>query len=42
MAIKLSTTVTKINFVSNADNYRIIKDFYEYMKVIGTSENYQN
>ena len=42
MAIKLRTTVTKINFVRNADNSRIIKDFYEYMKVNGTSENYQN
>ena len=42
MVIKLSTTVTKINFVSNADNSRIIRDFYEYMKANGTSENYQN
>jgi integrase/recombinase XerD len=42
VAIKLSTTVTKINFVPNADNSRIIEDFYEYMKVNGTSENYQN
>jgi hypothetical protein len=40
MVIKLSTTVTKINFVSNADNSRIIRDFYEYMKANGTSENY--
>ena len=42
MAIKLSTTLTKINFVPNADNSRIIKDFYDYMKANGTSENYQN
>lgn len=42
MAIKLSTTLNKINFVPNADNSRKIKDFYEYIKANGASENYQN
>ena len=40
MEIKLSTTVPKINFVPNADNSRIIRDVYEYMKANGTSEKY--
>ena len=42
MAIRLSTTLDKINSVPNADSSRIIRDFYEYMKANGTSENYQN
>jgi integrase/recombinase XerD len=42
MAIRLSTTLAKIGSVPNADNSRIIRDFYEYMKANGTSENYQN
>ena len=42
MAIKLATTLNKISFVPNSTNSAIIKDFYEYMKDNGTSENYQN
>ena len=42
MAIRLSTTLDKIYSVPNPDNSRIIRDFYEYMKANGTSENYQN
>jgi integrase/recombinase XerD len=42
MAIRLSTTLGKISSVPNPDNSRIIRDFYEYMKANGTSENYQN
>jgi hypothetical protein len=42
MAIRLSTTLDKISSVPNTDNSRIIREFYEYMKANGTSENYQN
>lgn len=42
MAITLTTTLNKINCLLNVANSRIIKDFYEYMKANGTSENYQN
>ncbi|MGI8832869.1 MAG: hypothetical protein ACR2IS_09565 [Nitrososphaeraceae archaeon] len=42
MAITLNTTLSKINCLPNVDNSKIIKDFYEYMKANGTSENYQN
>jgi hypothetical protein len=42
MTIRLSTTLGKISSVPNTDNSKIIRDFYEYMKVNGTSENYQN
>ena len=42
MAIRLTTTLSKISSVINTDNSMIIRDFYEYMKANGTSENYQN
>jgi len=42
MAIRLPTTLSKIILVPNSINSTIIKDFYEYMKANGTSENYQN
>jgi hypothetical protein len=42
MAIRLTTTLNKISFIPNSTNSTIIKDFYEYMKANGTSENYQN
>jgi hypothetical protein len=42
MAIRLTTTINKINFISNLTNSTILRDFYEYMKANGTSENYQN
>jgi hypothetical protein len=42
MAMKLSTTLGHINNIPNALNAAIIKDFYEYLKGIETSENYQN
>jgi integrase/recombinase XerD len=42
MAIRLTTTLNKIILVPNSINSTIIKDFYEYMKANGTSENYQN
>ena len=42
MAMKLSTTLGHINNILNALNAAIIRDFYEYLKDIETSENYQN
>ena len=42
MAIRLTTALNKISFIPNSPNSTIIKDFYEYMKANGTSENYQN
>ena len=42
MAMKLSTTLSHITTVPNSSNSKIITEFYQYMKSIGTSENYQN
>jgi hypothetical protein len=42
MAIILSTTLSKIDSVLKDDNWNTIRDFYEYMKANGTSENHQN
>jgi hypothetical protein len=42
MAIRLTTMLNKISFIPNSTNSTVIKDFYEYMKANGTSENYQN
>lgn len=42
MAMKLSTTLGHIDMIPNAINASLIRDFYEYLKEIGTSENYQN
>jgi integrase/recombinase XerD len=42
MAIRLSTTLSKINSLTNIDNSIAIRNFYEYMKGNDTSENYQN
>jgi integrase/recombinase XerD len=40
---KLTTTVRNIDIkVANQTNRQIIKDFYEYLQNIDTSENYQN
>ena len=40
--MKLSTTLGHINRIPNSINASLVKDFYEYLKEIGTSENYQN
>ena len=40
--MKLSTTLGHINKIPNSRNASLVKDFYEYLKEIGTSENYQN
>jgi integrase/recombinase XerD len=42
MAMKLSTTLGHIDKIPNPINAFLVKDFYEYLKEIGTSENYQN
>ncbi len=40
---KLTTTIQNIDIkVANETNRQIIKDFYEYLQHIDTSENYQN
>jgi integrase/recombinase XerD len=42
MAMKLSTTLSHITTIPNSTNSKVISEFYDYMKSIGTSENYQN
>ncbi len=43
MPAKLSTTIQNIEIkVTNQTNRQIIKDFYEYLQNVDTSENYQN
>jgi len=42
MAMKLSTTLNHITTLPNSINSKVITEFYQYMKSIGTSENYQN
>jgi hypothetical protein len=42
MAMKLSTTLSHVDKIPNHTNVSLVKDFYEYLKEIGTSENYQN
>ena len=42
MTMKLSTTLVHLKTVSIPVNVCLISEFYEYLKEIGTSENYQN
>jgi predicted type IV restriction endonuclease len=43
MTAKLSTTVNNIErIVSNEENRQLILRFFEFMKIIGTSERCQN
>jgi integrase len=42
MTMKLSTTLRHVNTIPQSANAEILKEFYEYLKEIGTSENYQN
>jgi hypothetical protein len=42
MTMKLSTTLQHINTLPHCVNAKIIIESYEYLKEIGTSENYQN
>jgi len=39
MAMKLSTTLGHINKIPNSINASLVKEFYEYLKDIGTPEN---
>jgi integrase/recombinase XerD len=42
MPVKLSTTISKIQSISNHNNSVLIKQFYEYMKNNGASEKHIN
>lgn len=42
MTMKLSTTLIHLNTIPNPVNASLVNEFYEYLKEIGTSENYQN
>lgn len=41
MTMKLSTTLIHLNTIPNSVNLSLLQEFYEYLKEIGTSENYQ-
>jgi hypothetical protein len=42
MPMKLSTTLEHINDIPNKVNACVVKEFFQYLKDIETSENYQN
>ena len=42
MPVKLATTVTKIDLISNRTNSELVKKFYDYMRFNGASERHQN
>jgi hypothetical protein len=42
MVAKLSTTIMKIEKLSNSSNRNMINDFLTYMKNSGSSERHQN
>ena len=42
MTTKLTTTLKHVNTIPHSVNAEAVKQFYEYLKEIGTSENYQN
>ena len=42
MPVKLTTTIATISSISNPINKTLLHEFIQYMKSIGTSENYQN
>ena len=42
MPVKLSTTISNISSITNSANSPVVYEFSQYMKSIGTSENYQN
>lgn len=42
MTMKLSTTLEHVDSIPNSVNAAILREFYEYLKEIGTYENYQN
>jgi len=42
MVAKLSTTINKIQNLSNSSNWKILNEFLMYMKNNGSSERHQN
>jgi hypothetical protein len=42
MSVKLSTTITKIESLSNSVNSSLISDLYDYMKKNGLSKSHIN
>jgi len=42
MPMELSTTLGHIKDIPNSVNAEVVKEFFQYLKDIGTSENYQN
>jgi integrase/recombinase XerD len=42
MPVKLTTTIAGISLLSNSMDKALLYEFNQYMKFIGTSENYQN
>jgi len=42
MTMKLSTTLIHLDTIPNPVNASLVKEFYQYLKQLGTSENYQN
>ena len=40
--MKLSTTLIHLNTIPNPVDVSLVNEFYEYLKEIGTMENYQN
>mgnify|MGYP001367933749 CR=1 FL=1 len=42
MPVKLTTTIANISSISNSSNEALLYEFNQYMKSIGTSDNYQN
>ena len=42
MPVKLTTTIATISSISNPINKALLHEFIQYMKSIGTSDNYQN
>jgi hypothetical protein len=42
MPVKLSTTISKIELLSNSVNSSLISDLYDYMKKNGLSESHIN
>ena len=42
MPLKLSTTIEKIQNITNSKNIEIVNEFLEYMRINGSSELHQN
>ena len=42
MAMKLSTTLRHLDKIPNPLNKHLLREFHEYLKLVDTSETYQN